>query len=98
VNGDMEKKLEELKEWMEEWEEGVKTIIGVDFNARTGREGGKVKKKGKREKGIRRITRNKERRMLVKGIRERGWMIMNGGIKGDEEAGWIYMVEGKSRS
>jgi len=80
VNGDMEKKLEELKEWMEEWEEGVK------------------KKKGKREKGIRRITRNKERRMLVKGIRERGWMIMNGGIKGDEEAGWIYMVEGKSRS
>jgi len=26
VNGDMEKKLEELKEWMEEREEGVKTI------------------------------------------------------------------------
>jgi len=36
VNGDMEKKLEELKEWMEEWEEGVKTIIVRDFNARTG--------------------------------------------------------------
>jgi len=29
--------------------------------------------------------------MLVKGIRERGWMIMNGGIKGNEEVGWTYM-------
>jgi len=28
---------------------------------------------------------------LEKGIRERGWMIMNGGIMGDEEAGWTYM-------
>jgi len=40
VNGDMEKKLEELKEWMKKREEGVKTIIGRDFKARTGREGG----------------------------------------------------------
>jgi len=50
-----------------------------------------VKKKGKREKGIRRIARNKEGRMLVKGIKERGWIIMNGGIKRDEEADWTYM-------
>jgi len=29
--------------------------------------------------------------MLIKGIRERGWMIMNkGGIKGDKEVGWTY--------
>jgi len=35
--------------------------------------------------------------MLVKGIRERGWMIMNGGIKGDTEAGWTW-GKGKSRS
>jgi len=40
-----------------EWEEGVKTIIGEDFNARTK---GKVKKKEKKGKGIRRIARNKE--------------------------------------
>jgi len=28
---------------------------------------------------------------LIKEIRERGWMIMNGGIKRDEEVGWTYM-------
>jgi len=40
LNRDMKKKLEELKEWMKKWEEGVKTIIGGDFNARTRREKG----------------------------------------------------------
>jgi len=39
ANGNMEKKLEKLKKWMEEWER-VRTIIGGDFNAKTGREGG----------------------------------------------------------
>jgi len=38
MNRDIEKKLNELKEWLEEREEGVKTIIGEDFNAWTGRE------------------------------------------------------------
>lgn len=41
VNGDIEKKLEGLKKWMESREEGVRTIFGGDFNARTGREGGR---------------------------------------------------------
>jgi len=40
MSGDMKKKLEELKEWMKEREEGVKTIIEGDFKARTRREGG----------------------------------------------------------
>jgi len=40
LNRDMKKNLEELKKWMKEWEEGVKTIIRGDFNARTRREKG----------------------------------------------------------
>lgn len=40
VNKDLESKLEMLKEWIQEKEERV--VIGGDFNARTGREGGRV--------------------------------------------------------
>lgn len=40
MNGDLDKKLEGIKGWMEEGEVGVKTIIRGDFNARTEEEGG----------------------------------------------------------
>ena len=40
VNKDLQRKLEELKEWMEGREAGVRVVIGGDFNARTGGEGG----------------------------------------------------------
>jgi len=36
VKEDMERKLEVMKEWLEEQEEGRWTMIGGDFNARTG--------------------------------------------------------------
>lgn len=42
VNKDLESKLEMLKEWIQEKEERVRVVIGGDFNARTGREGGRV--------------------------------------------------------
>lgn len=39
---DLESKLEMLREWIEEKEERVRVVIGGDFNARTGRQGGRV--------------------------------------------------------
>lgn len=46
INGDMESKLEEMGEWIEGKGSGVKTIIGRDFNARTGREGKRINGEG----------------------------------------------------
>jgi len=93
VNRDLERKLEELKEWMDEREKGVKTIIGGDFNARTGVEGGKVEGEDWEEGMYRRSmdkTISKEGRRLVECIRERGWWVLNGGIRGDEEGTWTF--------
>lgn len=42
INGDMERKSEEMREWMEGKEDGVGMIIGGDFNARTEREGRRI--------------------------------------------------------
>jgi len=36
----MEKALRGLERWVEDREAGVRTLIGGDFNARTGEEGG----------------------------------------------------------
>jgi len=44
VNGNMEEKLERLEEWMEDKEERERSIIGGDFNARTGNKGGRINK------------------------------------------------------
>lgn len=40
VSQGIEKMLKRVEQWMEEKEEGVSTIVGGDFNARTERKGG----------------------------------------------------------
>lgn len=42
VNEDLERKLNRLREWMKDGEEGVRVLIDGNFNARTGRKGGRM--------------------------------------------------------
>jgi len=73
----------------------VCTIIGGDFNARTVTEGGGGEiREGtegnmKEEEGRKRKSKdgkiNKDGKMLIDFLEERGWGIMNGCTKGDEE-------------
>lgn len=50
VNGDMKKKMEEMREWLEEQREDKWTVIGGDFNARTGVLGGGKDGRGRRKR------------------------------------------------
>ena len=90
VNGDMESKIESIREWMEK----KKTGIGGDFNARTGEQGGGAEEElwgegtGNRKSKDKKI--NGEGRILLKEIEEVGWEIFNGGMEGDEEGEWTY--------
>lgn len=96
---DMGERLKDLEHWMEEKEEGIRTIIGGDFNARIGeREGGVLGDEGGNEwgKGIggRRSKDkkiDKEGRMLVELIEEKGWKVFNGSMEGDEEGEYTFI-------
>ena len=76
VNKDLQRKLEELKEWMEEREEGVRMVIGGDFNARTGGEGGDMggeeEDKGLESRRSKDREGNGEGRRLCSFLGERG--------------------------
>lgn len=78
-------------------EEEVEILIGGDFNARMKREGGEAGEgMGGGENGERNLKDgkiNSEGRRLWKFIRERGWSILNGNIRGDEEGEWTYTGE-----
>ena len=81
----MEETLEELKKNVKEEEEGH-IMIGGDYNARTGKEEGPIvygveKKREARKDNI----INREGKVLLEMVRERGRMIMNG--SGEEEGG-----------
>lgn len=74
VKRDMERKLEELADWVEGRGDGLRTIIEGDFNTRTGKEGGRRGGEEEEEEGRRSKDKkiNKEGRMLVEWIGERG--------------------------
>ncbi|XP_029054555.2 eukaryotic translation initiation factor 3 subunit A-like [Osmia bicornis bicornis] len=94
VNTDIEEKMKEIRARMEDIEEERTTIIGRDFNARTGEEGGGGKEIwGEEEEGGRKSKdkkRNAEGRVLLEALRETGWEIMNGNIRRDEEGEFTY--------
>jgi len=92
--------LKKLERWTEEKEKGVISMIGGDFNARTGGEGGGVTLEGEtdkeRENEGKRIRKskdrkiNKEGRLLAEFVEERGWGILNGCTMGDDEGEFTF--------
>ncbi|XP_071579341.1 uncharacterized protein [Temnothorax nylanderi] len=92
---EMEEILQELGLIMEKKEEGRFTIIGGDFNARTGQEGGGIEEEeGAGQRGGGRRSKDKkidrEGRRLINSIEERGWEIFNGNVRGDEEGEFTF--------
>lgn len=96
VNKNMEESLNNMEQWMEENREGYKMLIGGDFNARTGSEGGAVVKEELYSSGTRKgrmskdKVKNKEGEKLVRLVEEKGWSIFNGNIAGDEEGEFTF--------
>ncbi|XP_070162472.1 golgin subfamily A member 6-like protein 22 [Polyergus mexicanus] len=91
----IEETLEKLMEFLplkEEKEEYL--MIGGDFNARTEEEGGPIRTGEKEEEELRRSKDkvvNKEGRIMINKIKERGWMILNGSY--EKEGEWTYIEE-----
>lgn len=97
VNRNIEDVLRKLEKWMERKEEEFRVIIGGDFNARTGREGGRLgeledehRSEARKSRNSKDRKMNKERKKLVEMIEERGWSIFNGNITGDEEGEFTF--------
>ncbi|CAL1680940.1 unnamed protein product [Lasius platythorax] len=97
----MGEKLEIMREWMEENGNGIKTMMGGDFNARTGELGKGVREEGDVGGGGR-VSMDKKvngnGRLLVSKLEEVGLEIMNGGVAGDEKGKWTYWIYGREKA
>lgn len=85
----LEEIISEIKE-----EEEEHLMIGGDFNARIGNEGGPIRTGEKKEEEKRRSKDkviNKEGRVMLSKIRERDWTILNGSYEKVGE--WTYIGE-----
>jgi len=92
--------LKKLERWVEEKEKGVLSMIERDFNARRGEEGGGImlkgetnkerKDEGKRNRNSKDRKMNKEEKILVAFLVERGWGILNGCTVRDEEEEFTF--------
>ena len=87
--GDVEEKVERIKDWIEMGEKEKKVIIKGDLNARMGELGTRtwgvdevepVEKRRSKDKKV-----NAEGKKLLKVTEETGWFILNGNIEGEEE-------------
>lgn len=65
-----ESKLEDLREWLEEREEGVRVLVGGDFNARTGKGGGIEREGEKTERSEEIQDRRKSKDKVVNAERK----------------------------
>lgn len=101
VNGDLEKKTDMMAKWMEDEVGKERVVIGGDFNLRTGTGGGMWRdgEEGQEQGGRKSKDRveTKEGKRWCRFLKERGWGILNGAVRGDEEGEWTY-VGGRGRS
>ncbi|XP_046142334.1 golgin subfamily A member 6-like protein 1 [Osmia bicornis bicornis] len=90
----MEAKIKELRPWLEEIGGGRWTIIGGDFNAKTGEEGGSKTEEEDEEREEKRRSKDKkinaEGNRLLETLRETGRSILNGSIDGDKDGEFTY--------
>lgn len=95
--------LDNIVHQVEDREIGVKTIIiGEDFNARTGNEGEEVQGLEEEDwEGNRRQSKdkviNREGRVLVEFVEERGWSVFNENMKRNEQGEYTF-TEGKENT
>ena len=90
----IEEIIKQINEIIKDTEEGC-VMVGGEYNARTGREGGVVRYEGK-EKCSRRSKDKiiyREGQLLIDDINEKGWMILNGCEEVEENGEWTYVGE-----